>query len=186
MIEVWKDVEGYEGIYQVSNMGRVKSLKRNVLKSDGKIQPIPERILKGKRDKDGYIEVKLTNFNFIKYIRVHRLVLITFLGYDSHKSQVNHKNGVKDDNRLENLEWCTQVENTLHSLYKLGNYDNLNMDGLNKPFKVNKLDLNGNVIQTYNSMREVEQVEGISRNTINKYNTLKEPYKGYIWDVVRC
>ena len=100
--EIWKDVPGYEGHYQVSNLGRVKSFKR------GK-----ERVLKPGFGANGYYHVVLYKGSECKINLVHRLVSLAFLGES--KLDVNHKNGVKTDNRLENLEYCTKSENIQHA-----------------------------------------------------------------------
>ena len=101
-IEHWKDVPNYEGLYQVSNLGRVKSLKF------GK-----DKILKPQEGKRGYMKVGLWKEGERKYSYVHRLIMLAFVGESD--LQVNHKNGVKTDNCLENLEYCTASENTLHA-----------------------------------------------------------------------
>lgn len=104
--EIWKDVEGYEGKYKISNQGKVKSLN---YRGHG-----VEALLKPKTDKDGYLEVRLCVNNVSRYVRVHRLVASTFIENDCDKPQVNHINEVKDDNRVENLEWMTNKENVNH------------------------------------------------------------------------
>lgn len=100
--EIWKDIPNYEGLYQVSNLGRVKSFKR------GK-----EKILKPRLDRVGYYHVGLCEGGERKSNLVHRLVMLAFVGESD--LQVNHKNGAKSDNRLENLEYCTSSENTQHA-----------------------------------------------------------------------
>jgi len=110
LIEIWKPVVGYEDLYEVSNMGRVKSLYF------GK-----EKILKGIKDKDGYFRVHLYKFKKQLLFGIHRLVLMAFIGKheDIKKNQCNHKNGFKDDNRMCNLEWTTVRGNILHA-FKIG------------------------------------------------------------------
>lgn len=93
--EIWKDILGYEGLYQVSNFGRVKSLKF------GK-----ERILKLTKDKDGYLIVNLYKNNKSKTFKVHRLVAEAFIPNPDNLPQVNHKDEDKSNNILSNLEWC--------------------------------------------------------------------------------
>ena len=109
MKEIWKDIKGYEGIYQVSNMGKVKSLKRTINNSTtyGGKATIKERILKPKKDKDGYEAVGLNKDGKRKDFRVHRLVADAFIPNPNNYPIVNHKDEVKDNNVVSNLEWCT-------------------------------------------------------------------------------
>jgi DNA-binding transcriptional regulator YiaG len=106
--EIWKDIQGYEGNYKVSSLGRVKSIKKNKI-----------TLLKFRNNGKGYNVSALYLNGSRKDLKVHRLVALSFLDNPKNKSQVNHKNGIKSDNRLINLEWCNQSENTIHS-YKNG------------------------------------------------------------------
>lgn len=121
--EEWRPVVGYEGIYEVSNMGRVKSLSRTITTSVGTKKHWPERILKGRLSRHGYCEVSLsdgTGRNVRK--RVHRLVAEAFLDPDPERLVVDHINAVRTDNRLENLRWATPAEN-LQYARDCGNLD---------------------------------------------------------------
>lgn len=116
LLEIWKDIAGYEGYYQVSNYGRVKSLKRWVLSKNNKKMPVKEKILKLQNDKDGYKTVELNKNSKGIHFRVHRLVADAFIPNPENKPEVNHINGIKYDNLLENLEWNTDLENRTHAI----------------------------------------------------------------------
>lgn len=102
-MEIWKDVNGYEGLYKVSNQGNILIVKKkrnqNLLKA-----------------KNGYLLVDLYKNGLKKRISSHRLVALHFLTNTENKPQVNHINGIKEDNRVENLEWVTASENQIHSI----------------------------------------------------------------------
>lgn len=110
--EFWKDIADYEGLYMVSNMGRIKSLKRANRKND--------ILLKITKEKDGYGIVSLCRDNVVKVCKVHRLVGVAFLENPDNKPQINHKLGNRLDNRASELEWSTSSENVVHSFKVLG------------------------------------------------------------------
>lgn len=114
MKEIWKDIKGYENLYKVSNLGRIKSISKNT-KNQHAYQEI---ILKDIYDKDGYCQVNLYKNRKGKTYKVHRLVALAFLG-EYYNLEVNHKDGNKKNNCVNNLEWCSRSENTIHA-YKIG------------------------------------------------------------------
>lgn len=115
-VEIWKDVIGFEGIYQVSNLGRVKSLKRTKKDTIGRVREYPEIVLKQMLSEKGYLQVNLYILSRNVPQRVARVVAQSFIPNPENKSQVNHINGIKTDNRVENLEWNTSLENIRHSI----------------------------------------------------------------------
>ena len=103
-VEIWKDVLDYEGLYLVSSFGKVKSIKSK-----------KEKILKGRDDSNGYLKVALYKTKICVQKKIHRLVALAFIDNPYNKKTVNHINGIKTDNRVENLEWATYSENSKHS-----------------------------------------------------------------------
>ncbi len=120
MIEIWKDVDGYRGAYQVSNLGRIKSTKRVIVRSCGKPHPVKERFLKPAKDSRGYLRCAFMKDGKLITHKVHRLVAAAFVnGFSELNNTVNHINGIKTDNCSENLEWLSISENVKHS-FKTG------------------------------------------------------------------
>ena len=115
MKEEWRDIKGFEGYYKISNLGRILSLpkKKNVNGfNKAKTTTITrEKIIKGSKDKDGYVVINLKVGTKLRKFKVHRLVAIAFLKEDKARTLINHKNGIKDDNRADNLEWVSSKEN---------------------------------------------------------------------------
>lgn len=116
MEEIFKDIEGYEGLYQISNLGRVKSLCRVVTTTDGRIRTLKEKILSLGLNTYGYNYLGLCKGGKRKFITIHRLVADTFIPNPDNKPQVNHINGIKTDNTIDNLEWTTAKENMRHAV----------------------------------------------------------------------
>lgn len=115
MKEVWRPVRDYEGYYEVSNLGRVKGVKRTITEVTGKVRVQKERILKLHKNSRGYKWVYLCRCGKPKAFRIHRLVARHFVPRIAGKPNVNHKDGNQGNNRADNLEWCTQKENIQHA-----------------------------------------------------------------------
>lgn len=115
MNEIWKDIKGYEGYYQVSNFGRVKSLARVVIGKNNRKYDIKEKIVKSRIHQNGYLFVHLCKNGKKKHLSIHRLLAQAFIPNLENKPEVNHKDGNKENNRVENLEWATSKENVHHA-----------------------------------------------------------------------
>ena len=150
--EIWKDIEGYEGLYQVSNLGRVKRMR--FINKNTNIEK--ERIKSQKIRKDGYLEVALYKNGKGKYIQVHRLVAKSFIPNPKKLPQVNHIDGIKTNNIVENLEWVSISDNAIHSSRVLRN----------NVRKINQYDLKGRYLATYSSITIAGEINNIRESSI--------------------
>lgn len=174
-MEVWKDIKGYEGLYQVSNLGRVKSLKRqrdvNLLYSN--TATVPEKILKYGTSQ-GYLAVTLAKNKVNKKIRVHKLVALNFIPNPENKPYINHKDGNKHNNNVENLEWITPKENTKHAYANKLMHPHFNV--------INQYDTEGNFIKSWNGYSEINKVLGYSQQNIcHCCKRRTRTAFGYVW-----
>lgn len=186
--EEWKDIKDFEGLYQVSNYGRVKSLGRiknckssNQFTAFDSMIVVKKRIMKLKKDR--YLRVQLYDKNGdSKYYSVHKLVGDAFIKNDDKKPIIDHKNNNTYDNRVNNLQWTTYSENARYS------YDRGRIKKIGKEHQSSKLigqfDLNGNLLATYYGSGEASRSTGIPDVTIRQacrggYGV--KTRKGYIW-----
>ena len=118
--EIWKDIKEYEGLYQVSNLGRVKSLERKYFsgKNHNICKIAESKLLKLRLDKNGYLVTGLSKNGKQAYVRVHRLVAEAFIPNPNNYPQVNHKDENKENNNVDNLEWCTAKYNNNYGTRK--------------------------------------------------------------------
>jgi hypothetical protein len=160
MKEVWKDIVGYEGSYQISNKGRVKSLKRIIYRSDGVKQSYGGLLKTQYKSKRGYMISSLCKNGKSQKSKIHRLIAIHFIPNPDNKPKINHIDGNKLNNNLDNLEWCTDMENSQHA-WKTGLIDNKGskngMSKLTKSEVLNIRNLKGKI--TY---REIAEKHNIS------------------------
>lgn len=162
MIEIWKDIKDYKGLYQVSNLGNIKRVGR--------------KILKLKKDKRNYLRVILSKNGKTKTFLVHRLVAQAFIKNPFNKPYINHKNENPSDNNINNLEWATNSENLL--------YNNCLKKGkrLKQGKPIIQFDKNMNKINEYGSMAEASEITNISScNIRNSCKGRSKTAGGYIW-----
>lgn len=176
--ELWEPLIGFEKYYEISNMGRLKRLYSESLKSNGVKQIIREKILKGCINTSGYPSFFIGNDGKSKQYRLHRLVALQFIPNPENKPQINHKNGIKTDNRVENLEWCTHSENQLHAIrtglkkYKSGE-DHCN----SKLTDLQILEVRELIKNKEGLIKDIASKFGVSRDTIRNIKQYKNRYK---------
>lgn len=168
--EIWKPIEGYERIYAISSCGNVRSFH------DGMNLLIP------RRKKSGYLFVCLSKNNIQRYFHIHRLVGKAFIPNPDKKPQINHKNGIKDDNRVENLEWNTHAENQRHS-WLINPNRKVVMPRWRIIHTVQKSEL-GIPLFYWESMTAAAKHYKVSTSTINKGYREKKLAIGFRWEAV--
>lgn len=167
-MEVWKDISEYEGLYQVSDKGKVKSLNYKQSKKENILTPV--------KDKTGYYVVSLSKKGVVKRAFIHRLVGETFLDNSNNYPCINHIDGNKLNNDVSNLEFCTYGHNNKEA-YRIG----LNHPRV-KPKKVNQYDLEGNFIKTWDGEATAGRSLNINQRNISSCcRGLRNNAGGYIW-----
>lgn len=178
--EVWKDIIGYEGLYQVSNLGRVRSYDKVIKMSDGRVRHDKGRLLKTSIVRN-YKCITLYHNNKSKSFKIHRLVATAFIPNPYDLPQVNHIDEDKLNNRIENLEWVTALENNKHS--NIANrWHSCGTEASKKP--VLQYDLLGNLVAEYESAseaaRKIGKLQG--RSSICKCcNGTQKKYLNSLW-----
>jgi hypothetical protein len=146
--EVWKDIRGYEKYYQISNLGRIRRKERKVVYKDGRKYHYKTKLLGIRKIKNGYKTTDLTVDNKVKTVYIHRLLAENFIANHKGLPCINHINGNKTDNRLENLEWCSYGHNLQHA------YDN-NLRKKNK--RILQFTLDDKFVKEWNSMNKAQK-----------------------------
>ena len=186
--EVWKDIKNYEGHYQVSNYGRIKSVDKLVnsgLKNNKKVLK-KGKILKLFKMSNGYLVVGLCNGETQKSKSVHRLVAEAFIPNLNNYKNINHKDENKENNNVSNLEWCDNLYNNIYGTW----LDRIAKKLINNPKiskKVNQYDKQGNFIKQWSSTMEAQRNTGINNTHISACCLNKKNYKtagGYVWKYV--
>lgn len=196
--EIWKDVVGYEGLYQVSNLGRVKSLDRKIYFKmpfypySNSVRVSRGRILKNPINTAGYPEVRLSKNGNYRTCTVHRLKAEAFIPNPENKRTVNHRDGIKSNNGYhidgkDNLEWATDSENITHAYRELGAKSALTGKfGSKNPFSKSIIQYtkDGKFIAEYDSMSEAQRKTGIRQGNISSCCCMRPGCKtagGFIW-----
>lgn len=176
MTEVWKPIEGYEGIYEVSSFGRVRSLGRTTNN-----RFYPPKVMKQQISKGGYLRMQLCRDNVRVIHLLHRLVARAFVDGYFEGAEVNHKDENKLNNRADNLEWCTGSYNTRYNNLQERRYNN---GGGRRKRPVNQYTLDGKYIRTFASIAEAQKETGAPQKHITAvcrgYPKSKSA-KGYRW-----
>ena len=174
-MEQWKDIKETKGVYQISSKGRVKRVGKY---SNQFTSWYDEKILKPAIHERGYLFVQLSINKKILRRYIHRLVAEAFIPNPENKKTVNHKDGNKKNNCVENLEWCTYLENNTHAYEKLGKSQK-NKKG---SIAVVQYDLKGNFIKEYPSIREAQRQTGIiAIDKVSKGIQNRSQAGGYKW-----
>ena len=171
MQEVWKDIKGYEGQYQVSNKGRVKSLSR--VTSDGR--SIVDKILKSGKNSVGYLIVNLYKDGQLRSYLIHRLVANAFTDNSENKPEVNHIDENKENNCVNNLEWVTRKENINHGTHneRMAKTQSKPVIGISKDKKS---------YLYFNSTNDAQRLAGFNNRDISKCcRGKRKTAGGYIW-----
>lgn len=163
--EIWKDIEGYEGLYQVSNLGRVRGFVR-----------VKGKILCYHTNADGYLQSELRKNGRKRKFYTHRLVAKAFLPNPNNFPEVNHKDENKQNNRVDNLEWCTHAYNNTYGTLQKRSADSRLKD------PILQYDINGNLIFCHISNRSIKEKFGEDNGSISQCCTGRiNSYLGYIW-----
>lgn len=181
MCEIWKDVVGYEGFYEVSNYGRIKSLSKKAKNKNG-YRITKEKIMKNVLKNNGYSAITLYKNKKSKTYLIHRLVAQAFINNPHDYPCINHKDENKLNNRIDNLEWCTPKYNNNYGLHN----EKMKKTKQKKYGKaVKQLTNDGEIIEIFCCIREANRKTNIGRKEIKK--VCEKQYKkagGYRWEYV--
>lgn len=175
-MEKWKPIDGFEGFYEVSDKGRVRSVSRTIRQSNGTERTKKSHVLaQTAHYRNGYLSVMLSKEGCKKRVSVHRLVASAFVPNDKHLPEVNHKDETKTNNSAENLEWCDRRYNNTYGTVR---------DRIAKTqgCAVAQMDRNGNVIATFHSQGAAARATGAAQSGISACLLGKDKTSGgFLW-----
>lgn len=185
--EIWKPCYGFEGFYEASSLGRIRSLSRTVKSGFGSTRTFKGRIIKGGTQLDGY---KTSGLRIGTGKKIHkktaRLIALTFIPNPEKKPQVNHKNGIRTDDRVENLEWVTASENIIHSMKVLGRKMYVipaKQRGAHPSARpVNKLSLDGKFIKRYDCIADARDENPSTTQITSVVRGERKTAGGFKWE----
>ena len=177
MEEIWEDIKGYEGLYQISNLGNIKS---NYIWT-GRMYIYKPHLIKPTIAKNGYYRVSLCKEGKTKYRNLHKLIAETFISNPEGYKYINHIDGDKLNNNLKNLEWCTQSHNTKEA-FRIGLHKKYFGADNKRSKKIIQYDLHGNFIKEWDYMTKITEELGFDYTNISKCcSGVYKKSHGYIW-----
>jgi hypothetical protein len=180
--EVWRDInmDKYRDFYEVSNLGRVRSKSLTYVTEGGSTYKRKSKLLKNVLQLSGYVTVYLTTNNKGTYVVLHRILALTFIpNEDESKNIINHKNGIKHDNSLDNLEWCNNKENCEHA-YKMGLAKKGKFHYLSK--KIGMFTMNGELLETFDCLPQIREKYGYNiKNIHSVIKGKRNKANNFIW-----
>lgn len=186
-MEEWRDIKGYEGLYQVSNIGNVRSIAHIAVYTDGRVGHYKGKTLTPSNGGNGYKYVHLSKNGVTNRVGIHRLVAEAFLPKDNERNVVNHKDGNKHNNTVENLEWVTCSENSKHAVRTgLLNMEPFIVAGSTaRKKKIAQIGVSGKTIKVFDSAVEAARQLGLSTGNISSCaNGTRKTTGGYRWQFV--
>lgn len=177
--EIWKPIKGYEGFYEISTFGNIRSLDRVIIYSNGKRIFTKGKNLKPIKNAHGYLTVNLKRNSKIKVCQIHRLVMLTFVENPLNLPMINHKDECKTNNHISNLEYCDCKYNSNYGTRNQRLSAIMKIVGISK--KVLQLSLEGEIIKEYDSISEVAKLGYDSQSVGDCCRLRAKSYKHFLW-----